>query len=71
MSPATGALLYRDKYRKLYELLRKGNVQVRVVPKDRVFLHGKAGVIERADGSKTSLMGSFCPTSSHAESGHR
>lgn len=59
VSPATEALLYRDKYRKLYELLRKGNVQIRVVPKDRVFLHGKAGVIERADGSKTSFMGSI------------
>lgn len=59
VSPATEALLYRDKYRKLYELLRKGNVQVRVVPKDKVFLHGKAGVIERADGSKTSFMGSI------------
>lgn len=58
-SPATEALLYRDKYRKLYELLRKGNVQVRVVPKDKVFLHGKAGVIERADGTKTSFMGSI------------
>ena len=59
VSPATEALLYRDKYRKLYELLRKGNVQVRVVPKDKVFLHGKAGVIERADGNKTSFMGSI------------
>ncbi len=59
VSPATEALLYRDKYRKLYELLRKGNVQVRVVPKDTVFLHGKAGVIERADGTKTSFMGSI------------
>jgi len=58
-SPATEALLYRDKYRKLYELLRKGNVQVRVVPKNRLFLHGKAGVIERADGSKTSFIGSI------------
>lgn len=59
VSPATEALLYRDKYRKLYELLRKGNVQVRVVPKDKVFLHGKAGVIENADGTKTSFMGSI------------
>lgn len=59
VSPATEALLYRDKYRKLYELLRKGNVQVRVVPKDKVFLHGKAGVIEKADGTKTSFMGSI------------
>lgn len=59
VSPATEALLYRDKYKKLYELLRKGNVQIRVVPKDRVFLHGKAGVIERVDGTKTSFMGSI------------
>lgn len=59
VSPATEALLYRDKYRKLYNLLRKGNVEIRVVPKDLVFLHGKAGVIERADGSKTSFMGSI------------
>lgn len=59
VSPATEALLYRDKYKKLYELLRKGNVQIRVVPKDKVFLHGKAGVIERADGTKTSFMGSI------------
>lgn len=59
VSPATEALLYRDKYRKLYELLCKGNVQVRVVPKDKVFLHGKAGVIEQADGTKTSFMGSI------------
>jgi superfamily II DNA or RNA helicase len=58
-SPATEALLYRDKYRQLYELLVKGNVKIRVVPKDRVFLHGKAGVIELADGSKTSFMGSI------------
>ncbi|WP_119157542.1 phospholipase D-like domain-containing anti-phage protein [Caldimonas tepidiphila] len=59
VSPATEALLYRDKYLKLYELLRQGNVQVRVVPKDKVFLHGKAGVIEYADGRKTSFMGSI------------
>jgi len=40
-TPATEALLYRDKYKKLYELLRKGNIEIRVVPKDKVFLHGK------------------------------
>lgn len=52
----TEAQFYRDHYRKLYELLVKGNVQVRVVPKELVFLHGKAGVIELADGTSTSLM---------------
>lgn len=58
-SAAVESLLHRDKYRQLYDLLRKGNVQIRVVPKDRVFLHGKAGVIEYSDGSKTSFMGSI------------
>ncbi|HCT44478.1 MAG TPA: DEAD/DEAH box helicase, partial [Phycisphaerales bacterium] len=34
------ALLSRDRYRKLYDLLRSGNVQIRVLPKEKVFLHG-------------------------------
>lgn len=56
---ATEALLHRDRYRRLYELLTKGNVQIRVVPKEKVFLHGKAGVIELADGSRTAFLGSI------------
>jgi superfamily II DNA or RNA helicase len=51
------ALLHRDRYRKLYELLLQGNVQVRVMPKDKLFLHGKAGIIETDDG-KTCFLGS-------------
>src|SRR3972149_5948133 len=31
------ALLHRDRYRKLHDLLTRGRLQVRVVPKDRVF----------------------------------
>lgn len=58
------ALLHRDRYRKLHDLLTSGRVEIRVVPKDRVFLHGKAGVIERADGSKTSFLGSINETKS-------
>jgi superfamily II DNA or RNA helicase len=58
------ALLYRERYRRLYELLTNGNVEVRVVPKDRVFVHGKAGVIELADGTKTSFLGSINETKS-------
>jgi len=58
------ALLHRDRYRQLYELLAGGRVEVRVVPRDRVFLHGKAGVIESADGSKTSFLGSINETKS-------
>src|SRR5580704_5734580 len=36
------ALLHRDCYRRLYQLLTSGRVEIRVVPKDRVFVHGKA-----------------------------
>ena len=58
------ALLHRDRYRRLYELLSSGHVQVRVVPKDQVFVHGKAGVIEGADGGKTCFLGSINETKS-------
>ena len=56
------ALLYRDRYRRLYELLVSGRVEIKVVPKDRVFIHGKAGVIEGADGIKTCFLGSINET---------
>ncbi len=58
------ALLHRERYRRLYELLTSGRVEIRVVPKDRVFIHGKAGVIERADGRKTCFLGSINETKS-------
>ncbi|OHC82728.1 MAG: DEAD/DEAH box helicase [Rhodospirillales bacterium RIFCSPLOWO2_12_FULL_67_15] len=58
------ALLHRERYRRLHELLTSGRVEIRVVPKDRVFVHGKAGVIEAADGSKTCFLGSINETKS-------
>jgi superfamily II DNA or RNA helicase len=58
------ALLHRDRYRRLHELLTSGRVEIRVVPKDRVFIHGKAGVIEAADGSRTCFLGSINETKS-------
>jgi superfamily II DNA or RNA helicase len=58
------ALLHKDRYRKLHDLLTSGRVEIRVVPKDRVFLHGKAGVIESADSSKTCFLGSINETKS-------
>jgi superfamily II DNA or RNA helicase/DNA-binding Lrp family transcriptional regulator len=58
------ALLHRDRYRKLYQLLTSGRVNIRVVPKDRVFVHGKAGVLEAADGTKTCFLGSINETKS-------
>jgi SNF2 family DNA or RNA helicase len=56
------ALLHRERYRRLHELLISGKVEVRVVPKDQVFVHGKAGVIESQDGSKTAFLGSINET---------
>jgi hypothetical protein len=58
------ALLHRDRYRRLHALLSSGRVEIRVVPKDRVFVHGKAGVIEAADGSKICFLGSINETRS-------
>jgi superfamily II DNA or RNA helicase len=53
-------LLARERYRRLHDLLASGRMQVRVVPRDadRVFVHGKAGVIEHADGRVYSFVGS-------------
>lgn len=62
--PEVEALLHRDRYRRLHELLTSGRVEIRVVPRDRVFIHGKAGVIEAADGSKASFLGSINETKS-------
>ena len=58
----TESLLYRERYRKLYQLLMRGAVEIRVVPRDVSFVHGKAGVIEQQDGSKTCFMGSVNET---------
>ncbi len=50
----------RERFRQLYEYLSSGKLQVRVLP-DATFglVHGKAGVITLADGSKTSFLGSM------------
>ena len=58
------ALLHRDRYRKLHDLLKSGRMEVRVVPKNRVFLHGKAGVIQGQDGQKSCFLGSINETKS-------
>jgi len=63
-TPEVEALLHRDRYRRLHALLTSGRVEIRVVPKDRVFIHGKAGVIELADGTKTCFLGSINETKS-------
>jgi superfamily II DNA or RNA helicase len=57
------SLLHRARYRQLYELLKSGKVDVRVVAStDGPFLHGKAGVIESRDGAKSAFIGSLNET---------
>ncbi|MDX1982036.1 MAG: phospholipase D-like domain-containing anti-phage protein [Bryobacteraceae bacterium] len=57
------SLMHRKRYKRLYELLKSGKVKVQVVAaSDAPFLHGKAGVIEGWDGTKTSFIGSLNET---------
>ena len=49
----------RPRFKRLYHLLRSGKLDVRVLPDDGFgLIHGKAGVITRADGRQTSFLGS-------------
>jgi hypothetical protein len=54
-----------SRLQRLYELLRSGKLEVKVLP-DEIYglMHGKAGVITYADGSKTSFLGSINETKS-------
>lgn len=49
----------RERFRRLYGFLASGKLAVRVLP-DAAFglVHGKAGVITQADGSRTAFLGS-------------
>ena len=53
-------LLARERYRRLHESLFSGRLKVRVVARNtsNVFVHGKAGVIEHANGRVYSFVGS-------------
>ena len=64
VSPEVESLLHRDRYRQLYDLLMSGRVEIRVVPKDKVFIHGKAGLIDQFDGTTTCFLGSINETKS-------
>ena len=55
---AAESILQQRRYQLLDELLKSGNVEIRVVPRDALFLHGKAGSIHYADGSRKSFIGS-------------
>ena len=58
------AMLHKERYRRLDELLRAGNVEIRVVPRERLFLHGKAGAIHYSDGKRRGFIGSVNETKS-------
>lgn len=49
----------RSRFQKLHDYLTSGKLEVRVLP-DAAFglIHGKAGIITLADGTKTAFMGS-------------
>ena len=47
------------RYQALYEALVSKKIEVRVLPDDAFgLIHGKAGVVRRADGSATAFLGS-------------
>ncbi len=49
----------RERFKRLFELLRSSKLQVRVLPESAFgLIHGKAGVISLSDGSKVSFIGS-------------
>jgi phosphatidylserine/phosphatidylglycerophosphate/cardiolipin synthase-like enzyme len=52
------AFLKKERYQILDQLLQSGNVEIRVVPRERLFLHGKAGSIHYLDGTRKSFIGS-------------
>ncbi|MBF0543189.1 MAG: DEAD/DEAH box helicase family protein [Candidatus Riflebacteria bacterium] len=58
------ALIKKDRYQILDRLLQAGNVEIRVVPRERLFLHGKAGSIHYPDGSRKAFIGSVNETKS-------
>lgn len=59
------ALLNRERYRRLDAFLAKHGQAVRIAPDDICgFVHGKAGVITLADGSRLGFIGSMNETRS-------
>ncbi len=57
--PELAPLAARPRYQALYDALSQGRMEVRVLP-DSAFglIHGKAGVVRRADGSASAFLGS-------------
>ncbi len=64
-NPEAAPPLAMPRYKALYDALTSGKMEVRVLP-DSAFglIHGKAGVVRRADGSATAFLGSVNESSS-------
>lgn len=55
----------QTRFQQLYRLLSSGKLKVKVLPTEKFGLvHGKAGVITQADGTKTTFLGSTNETKS-------
>ncbi|MDK2972504.1 MAG: hypothetical protein PWP23_2259 [Candidatus Sumerlaeota bacterium] len=49
----------KPRFQRLHDFLRDGRMEVRVLPTKKFgLIHGKAGVVTLADGTKTSFIGS-------------
>lgn len=60
---AVESFFRRPRYQRLFDILTAGNVEIRVVSRDNApFVHGKAGVIYRPDGTSSAFMGSLNET---------
>jgi hypothetical protein len=61
--PEKYALPAQKRFKRLYEFLRSGKLQIKVLPCEKFgLLHGKAGVITLGDGKKTAFLGSVNET---------
>lgn len=61
--PEEKAIFCQERFKKLYDLLKSGKMQVKVMPDDVYGLvHAKAGIITRHDGSKVAFIGSVNET---------
>jgi superfamily II DNA or RNA helicase len=57
--PADVGPAQRARLLRLHQFLQSGRLQVRVLPDERFgLIHGKAGVVTRADGSQLAFIGS-------------
>lgn len=64
------SMFRKERYEILDQLLNSGKVEIRVVPREKLFLHGKAGSVHYADGTRKAFMGSVNETKSAFKSNY-